>query len=120
MDKKTAILMCAAHLEKGEHCIVFEDNNVFTSATKNYTHYAANHERRTGKKPAFELSPSDLNKEQDQPKDLNEMSLKELKEFAKDNDIALNGARTKDEILAAIEAVCEEAPKEETPETPEA
>lgn len=35
-------------------------------------------------------------------KALDEMSLKELKDYAKANDIDLNGARTKAEILAVI------------------
>lgn len=115
--------MCAAHLEKGEHCIVFDDNNVFTSGAANYKHYAANHERRIGRKPVFELTPGDFDKVQpsaNEIKDLNEMTVKELKAFAKENEIELNGAKSKDDILAAIEAVTEEALQEGNPETPEA
>lgn len=37
-----------------------------------------------------------------QEKDLEEMTLAELKDYAKEHDIALNGARTKDAIIEAI------------------
>lgn len=40
-------------------------------------------------------------------KGIDEMTLAELKEYAKNHDIALNGARTKDAIIEVIKAVAE-------------
>ena len=53
---------------------------------------------------AEEVTSNELNDDlaQDHIVDFNNMTLNELKEYAKANDIKLNGARTKEAILKAI------------------